>query len=308
MPTRYLLPAPELGVNSQALEKTRQKLQVETVNPTSHTLPHRDPHFECAIEMVKQDAKDILKIYNASPEPVAFELLNEAEELANLPRIDERLVGLVGASGAGKSSLACALLNTKGIAMIGSSGKAVTYFPVYYRNRDPQKEYYTKYNVHCRFYDQSKTEEVLLSFWHDLNSALYNEHDEQVDAIRDRAREAADTFEILFGRQKDFDLKKLSIDSPGVSKESATHSLRQWASNLEWPLGIVDGVLTLAVEDSDQIQQILEWLSDSGLWPLIERMTIFLDADILRDGIILVDLPGCFDASYARAKIARETQ
>lgn len=40
-------------------------------------------------------------------------------------------------------------------------------------------------------------------------------------------------------------------------------------------------------------------------WPLVEMVEIFVVADILRDGIVLVDLPGETDALDARSQVAR---
>lgn len=41
-------------------------------------------------------------------------------------------------------------------------------------------------------------------------------------------------------------------------------------------------------------------------WPLVEMVEVFVEADILRDGIVLVDLPGEMDAVDARSQVARK--
>lgn len=41
-------------------------------------------------------------------------------------------------------------------------------------------------------------------------------------------------------------------------------------------------------------------------WPLVEMVEIFVEADILRDGVVLVDLPGEMDALDARSQVARK--
>ncbi|KAJ6436179.1 dynamin family domain-containing protein [Purpureocillium lavendulum] len=41
-------------------------------------------------------------------------------------------------------------------------------------------------------------------------------------------------------------------------------------------------------------------------WPLVEMVEVFCEADILRDGIVLVDLPGEMDALDARSQVARK--
>lgn len=43
-----------------------------------------------------------------------------------------------------------------------------------------------------------------------------------------------------------------------------------------------------------------------ALWPLIKRVKLFVKADILKSGIVLVDLPGLSDVVGARAQLAEE--
>ncbi|KAK1573927.1 uncharacterized protein LY79DRAFT_640598 [Colletotrichum navitas] len=47
-------------------------------------------------------------------------------------------------------------------------------------------------------------------------------------------------------------------------------------------------------------------LSGTQYWPLVEQVEIFLRSEILRHGIKLVDLPGVMDALESRAQIARD--
>ena len=43
-------------------------------------------------------------------------------------------------------------------------------------------------------------------------------------------------------------------------------------------------------------------------WPLVEIVHIYVEADVLRNGIVLVDLPGEQDAVESRAKVAKDYQ
>lgn len=43
-----------------------------------------------------------------------------------------------------------------------------------------------------------------------------------------------------------------------------------------------------------------------ALWPLVQVVDIFVDAEILRHGVVLVDLPGEMDANDGRAQVARD--
>jgi hypothetical protein len=44
----------------------------------------------------------------------------------------------------------------------------------------------------------------------------------------------------------------------------------------------------------------------SALWPLIKRVKVFCNSDILKNGLVLVDLPGVGDKNKDRSKIAGE--
>jgi hypothetical protein len=278
------------------------------LNPLTRLPPHRDADLLVATDLSRHNASLLRDLFLASPRPVPLELVNEAEELSEMPKLDERLVGFVGASGAGKSSLICALLENKDVATVDGSGNAVTCFPIYYRDRPGENK--TKYEIRCLFRHSSDIDEVLESYLDDFNAADDAENDEAPSAQIDESGEVAEaTLQTLFSQIEGFDLNQLLIGkSPNVTRETAMHALRQWASCLEWPQGIVQGLWTREVQDEEELREVLTKFSASGLWPLIDHLTIYLDAPLLRNGVVLVDLPGYHDSNYARERVARETQ
>ena len=44
----------------------------------------------------------------------------------------------------------------------------------------------------------------------------------------------------------------------------------------------------------------------AAVWPIVEMVDIFLPADILKNGVVLVDLPGEMDAVESRSRVARD--
>ena len=159
------------------------------------------------------------------------------------------------------------------------------------------------------FQQRAQHEEVLESFLDDLNATFDDDEDEftKSDEDREKGRVAEATFGALFGKVEGFDIKKLFIQEK-VTKESAMHDLCGWASCFKWPEGMVNGLWKQEVEDEETLQKILTGFCESGLWPLIDNLTIYLDAPLLKNGVVLVDLPGYHDANFAREKIARQTQ
>ena len=259
-------------------------------------------------ELVKHNAASISELYKKCSQQVSREQVAEAEQLAQAPRPDERLVALIGLSGAGKSSVICSLLGIKDIAITGGDGRAVTCFPVYYR--DDQGTNTTKYKVQCLFRNVSKIEEILESLLDDINAAFNDEVDILATSQekQSRSEEAEASIRTLFGKMQGFDYNKLLIHNDQVTKASALRTISRWASFLTWPGDMVNGLCERHVEDENALQEIIKGCCDNGMWPLIERVTIYLDSALLKNGVVLIDLPGSHDANYFRGRIARQTQ
>jgi len=81
-----------------------------------------------------------------------------------------------------------------------------------------------------------------------------------------------------------------------------------WVSELPWPAGMQNGVWNSEIDAIEDLQHSLVLFQDNGLWALIESLTIYLNAPLLRNGVVLVDLPGYHDSNFARVRVARETQ
>lgn len=44
--------------------------------------------------------------------------------------------------------------------------------------------------------------------------------------------------------------------------------------------------------------------SKAAFWPLVKLVKIYLKAEVLKNGLVLVDMPGCGDSNAARSKVA----
>lgn len=72
-------------------------------------------------------------------------------------------------------------------------------------------------------------------------------------------------------------------------------------------------VIRVSSNNEEGLRSVLRpYVGSSGrnapivLWPLVERVEVFVKADFLRGGIVLVDLPGEMDALEARSQVARK--
>ncbi|KAI1613541.1 hypothetical protein EDD36DRAFT_473612 [Exophiala viscosa] len=272
--------------------------------------PYLDPPFVRAGDLARQTACKIHDIYSTAPRPPPSQLISEAEGLAKHLNREERLVGLVGLSGSGKSSLICALLQTEGIAIIDGSGKAVTCFPVEYRHSSSQHT--SKYHLQCAFPDQPRVEELLSTYLDDIIAPTAFEHDEltasEWEEVQSKARTAEAVFVALFTGLDGFTLKKLNPERRKVTRKSAIKLLHEWAKHLPWPAERKDSVWSSEAATEEELRELLTKFRDNGLWPLIDSMTIFMGAPLLRHGVVLIDLPGYQDSNLARVKAARQAQ
>lgn len=273
--------------------------------------PYRNSGFELAGTIATEDAKMIHDVYLSSSRPPPDELIKEAARLANCPRPSKREVGVTGNSGSGKSSCIYSLLETEGIAIVDGSGKAVTCFPVQYQYCLPHQA--TKYVVHCIFPDECKADNLFQTFLDDMNALDQPDQEDRAaseqEICEEKSRAAEDTFKALFGKMNGFSINKLRIGHGKVTMASARTNLLRWRQQLSWPEGMdEEGFWSSPASSVKDLHDIQARFRDSGLWPLIERLTIFLEAPLLKNGVVSVDLPGFHDANFARVRIARETQ
>ncbi|KAK4947943.1 hypothetical protein LTR10_013451 [Elasticomyces elasticus] len=282
-----------------------------TVSTRPHTEvpPYLDPHFQKAGDLAVEDGSAIYGIYKKAPRSPPIDTIQEADTLSRHRPSVVRRIGLLGPTGAGKSSLIVALLGVRKIAMVGGGGEAVTCFPVHYHYRLLEQQ--APYVIRCVFPDKLKTGEVFSMLLNDLN--IFEETDrgdfdaEDEAAAQDQYHAAEDALKALFANMRGFDLRKLKIGGK-ITKGKARQNLSCFESLLQWPSGIEGGIWTKEADTETELQKHLKDFHKSGLWPLIESLTIFMDAPLLRYGVVLVDLPGYGDTNFARVKIARETQ
>lgn len=284
--------------------------QVLAIPETTLPLPHTDPDFQYAGDLVVLSAKAIEKIVKESPkEQNNHGLEEEARQMSEHPRPVERLVGTVGPTGVGKSSLTCAILEQDGVAIVDGEGEAVTCFPVYYRYRLVSES--APFMVKCAFPVGKALETLLKTLLHDFNALDNLDEDTTAEDYNNTAeafKAAEQSFIAVFGHLNGFSLDVLKTEEGGILGSTALPLLIGWTRQLPWPADLNDGLWTTAAEDIEELQMVLRSFRGNGLWPFIEGVHIYLDAPILRTGLVLIDLPGYQDSNLARVRIARRVQ
>ncbi|RYC55471.1 hypothetical protein CHU98_g10738 [Xylaria longipes] len=220
------------------------------------------------------------------------------------------LVGVAGATGSGKTSALNALLGFQEMLPTNNEEAATAVQCKVAFNHDPRPEY--AFRCHVTFQSKKALETKLEQFFHDLKlrddlEASHNGSNEDEEGLRElesMLRPTREMVSIVFGLQDD-QVAVLGLD--GVLK-----------SNPE-ALALLGTVKKYNSSSADEISKTMKPYMDStaathsifgarfAAWPLIEQVELFVKSDILRNGVVLVDLPGLGDAVESRALVAERS-
>ncbi|KAK3331432.1 hypothetical protein B0H66DRAFT_546532 [Apodospora peruviana] len=288
----------------------RSRRSSSRVNSLRHNVrdeePPQDRFHEPAFQQAFHNAKalmgDLARVLESSslhlgPDSTMRSLRQTAQELATFRCPPTRVVGLVGDSGVGKSSLLNSLLDVRGLARVSNIGAACTCVVTEYRYHESEN---FAINVEEFSIDELKrqfTEMISNYRHHHFHSAEIDDDGERRDSDN-LAKLALDTFSVMFrGR---FDIALLTSGRQDVVLET----LLRWARERN-PVAR-QSIVNTAEECSTKLMHLTsEEASPQGpaAWPYIKKISVSLNAHILSKGLVLVDLPGLRDLNSARLSI-----
>lgn len=239
-------------------------------------------------------------------------LYEQAQKLNNFQLPSSRIVGLVGDSGAGKSSLINSLLDKMELARASSSGTACTCAVTEYRFHDRDN-----YIIHVDYFPlnelKKQYEELLMAFrdYESLSKKLNaeqengNEDENERKRLRETANLAIETFRASF-REK---LEETPTVLSSMPFPQAVKTMVEWASEL-LPRSMGQESFRTVEECSSRLVTLTSdsdgTLPNEGSrarWPFIQKLRVYLNAYILSKGLIIADLPGLRDLNSARKAI-----
>ena len=235
----------------------------------------------------------------------------------------KRRIAIVGDSGVGKSSLINSLLGMSELAHRGDSGFAVTSFVTEYRKREAHQTAAFTIRVNCSMkqHIEEQIDDLLFEFRAPHEPGILERLQQDSDEFRDIERKsevAFSTIDSLLGKYgeitRDFllDTSSWDTDTSKGSVEDIKTCLHGFAESIEWPQGTEGGQWEETAASPRECRQKVAQFMDNGFWPLIDTVKyvaepkhlsmcfvdaglcirIYLSAQILKTGIILVDLPG----------------
>ncbi|KAH0543399.1 hypothetical protein FGG08_002257 [Glutinoglossum americanum] len=274
--------------------------------------PFFDKEFQLALEGgvgIAREIANTLQGYQLEKDPPSdlYRLWKEAAALRGYGNPETRVIGVVGDSGGGKSSLINSLLDQPGLAKTSGGGSACTSIVTEYRCKtDRHTEPYT---IEVRYMDsakiQNQIEELIWSY-----RQLYIEGTEQQASDFEYKRYQSEselawhTLEAAFGHRKELTPEYLQDSSKGAV-DRISKQLTTWAHELDWP-GDGKGVWISTAATVKECGEKTSIFAKSYLWPFTEVIRIFLNAKVLDTGVVLADLPGFHDTNLARVTAARK--
>ncbi|KAH7359239.1 hypothetical protein B0T11DRAFT_355895 [Plectosphaerella cucumerina] len=275
--------------------------------------PHRfhAPEVQVALEEARAVPRRLAEVLSGGrlhldPATAVHRLRHQAWKLQRFAVSSKRAVGFVGDSGTGKSSLINSLLDYDGLARTSNAGGACTCVATEYIYHD-RDDFVIEVELFTREEVAEQLADHLFAY-----RARYANNDREGGEIEAEAgaREgmvsaaalAQATFGTMFGRRVDreFLCRRESRD--------VLADMTRWATEM-YPAAMGERMAPLetARECSEALERVTSRCSEEGdegaTWPYIRQVKVFLRSHILRNGLVLVDLPGLHDANVARIAV-----
>ncbi|XWW92842.1 hypothetical protein V2A60_000769 [Cordyceps javanica] len=218
-----------------------------------------------------------------------------------------RTVGFVGGAGTGKSSVLNSLLDVEDLVKSGNSGGACTCAATEFHYHESDT-----LSIQVQLFDEdellSQQMCLLESYRHFHFAYVLNTNDSDAaerSHFKKRAKLAKDTFYSLFHTRTPCHDTLLHADKGEVECifRRLIRELRPVSSQTNMTNLTKSACAEKLLELSSAPASAAESATRAAAWPYIEKIKVFLNAQILKKGLVLVDLPGLRDINSARRNI-----
>lgn len=260
---------------------------------------------------LSQENFDFLsKVDAAQSDKGLAELRRRAEELKNFQIRNSLKVAVMGDTGVGKSSTLNSLLHSSdNICAVAETGEASTKFPI--ENHQLAPYHSAKFHVEVDLKTRTEAEDFVRELFQDFQKPLRLEkaNDEHYDELSQDSQNAWDILTTIF--REHFESGELAEQQLGDTSEAESkHTLElliKWTRELRWIQENRDASMcTVDAHTADELLSSLEKFNEGHISHLISVMRIYQDSHILRQGIVLADVPGFRDTNMARMRLTEE--
>ncbi|KAI1802124.1 hypothetical protein F4811DRAFT_573467 [Daldinia bambusicola] len=234
--------------------------------------------------------------------------IKDCRDLIKLHKKFEVLVGVAGSTGSGKTSALNALLGFNELLPTNNQeASTAVVCKVSYNDSDKPS---MQFRACVTFRTKANLVRQLDTFFEDLKGrdelrAADGDSLEDQEALRNMNARLKPTFEMIrtiFGVEE-HDVAGMTTQTLLEQNESVTKLL---GTIKKFHAGHED---QLAEQIKPYMDSTTAQHTTSGLefaaWPLIDEVELYIKSDILKNGVVLVDLPGIADAVESRADVAR---
>ncbi|KAH8732134.1 hypothetical protein GQ44DRAFT_767167 [Phaeosphaeriaceae sp. PMI808] len=308
---------------SRSPTPSRRRRSGSAINRDCHRIEDEDPpqsmfhlpRVQQALENAKSLTSRMVNVLSSSnlhreSESSIGNLHQQALKLKNFQLPSSRVVGLVGDSGVGKSSLINSLLDKMGLARASGSGTACTCAVTEYHFHDKNEiiiyvDYFPLAELKKQFEELLTALRDYQSLPRNSRSRADNDEDDNTKRLQRKADLAKETFKASFGGRVDQHPTILT----SMPFENSVRLMVEWAEQLLPRQRGRESFTT--IEDCSSRLRDLSSESDSPVpiggvrtrWPFIKKLQVHLRAYILSKGLIIADLPGLRDLNSARKAI-----
>ncbi|KAK4235702.1 hypothetical protein C8A03DRAFT_46215 [Achaetomium macrosporum] len=236
-------------------------------------------------------------------------LLGDAKKLCAFHGTDTKTIAVLGDSGEGKSSLINSLLHFPGIAKTGDIGSACTSVVTEYRQKTG--EHTAPITIEVEHLSGAAIEEVIKELlWSYRQLYLPGVEDESTSAedyaqYQRESAQAWSALEAAFSHKQGFKEGMLRDMSEGAI-ERLTAQLVGWAREIQWPDGTDGGLWRSTADTAEECAGKTALFMQDRYWPFTKIIRVYLNAQVLKTGVVLADLPGLQDTNLARVRATHD--
>ncbi|PQE22018.1 Dynamin GTPase domain protein [Rutstroemia sp. NJR-2017a BBW] len=175
------------------------------------------------------------------------------------------------------------------------NGSACTSVAMEYRQKKPSHT--APFTIEAEYLSSTEIEELIEELVWSFRKPYIPYPEEEDKPSKDEQEnnqkesdQAWSALEAAFGHKDSFSRAFLSDMAEGASAK-ITKQLLKWSKEIEWPDDGESGFWEDTAETIDECSEKTSVFMENRLWPFTKIIRVYLDAEVLKTGVVLADLP-----------------